>query len=153
MDHSVRVGVGTGVERVDPSGETFVSIRGNMCVLRGLLPGEDGESMDDSCPARGAVLPSSKFSPSSMRISGRENCGTDTSRESALDSIRRRNRRDQYSVLKNPITTLRRTASSTRWRRVRRRRNSSSLVNVRMQSTLAEKRLPHLKLLLSVIIL
>jgi hypothetical protein len=74
------------------------------------------------CPRCAFVM-----SSSSTKISGTVNCGTAVMRPDFFCSIARRKRRDQYSVSKKPMTTLRRTASTTRCRRARRRKNSSSL--------------------------
>jgi hypothetical protein len=80
------------------------------------LPGAD-------CWARCASVMSS----SSMKISGTVNCGIVAMRPCFFWSMARRKRRAQYNVSKKPITTFRRTASSTRCRRARRRKNSSNL--------------------------
>lgn len=76
----------------------------------------------DCCPRCAFVM-----SSSSMKISGTLNVGIVAMRPCFFCSIARRNRRAQYKVSKKPTTTLRRTASSTRWRRALRRKNSSSL--------------------------
>lgn len=81
-----------------------------------------GLPLAEYCPRCASVM-----SSSSTKISGTVNCGTAVMRPDFLCSTARRNRRDQYNVSKNPITTLRRTASSTRCRRALRRKNSSNL--------------------------
>lgn len=81
-----------------------------------------GLPLAENCPRCASVM-----SSSSTKISGTVNWGTAVMRPDFLCSTARRNRRDQYSVSKKPITTLRLTASSTRCSRARRRKNSSNL--------------------------
>lgn len=91
-----------------------------------------GLPVAECCPRR-----TSAISSSSIKISGTVNCGTAVMRPCSFCCCVRRNFRDQYRVSKNPITTFLRTASSTRCRRARRRRNSSSLGYLLAKCTLA----------------
>jgi hypothetical protein len=101
------------------------------------LPEARHSAPSTECRSTGANmgLPLAEYGPrcafvmssSSTKISGTVNCGIAVMRPDFFCSMARLNRRAQYNVSKKPITTFRRTASSTRCKRARRRKNSSSL--------------------------